>query len=407
MILLSVIIPTYNESENILDVIKSIKHNIPNNIPSEIIIVDDNSPDGTGNIVENYLSKMDNPNERIQNNYNNYISESTNYKDCSVRVVHRPTKSGLISAILEGIDSSRGQNILIMDADFSHPPETIPRLISALLQDPSCIVVASRYINGGSVKGWPFKRRVMSNGATQIARRGLRVCNIKDPMSGFFAFPRHVIENIKVDTKGYKILLEILVKNKDTNVKEIPYTFINRKFGESKLNLNVMTDYFKAVLHLYRYGQRSKSKLTPLIKKEKRMSVLFLSKAGRFFTVGASGLLLNYMLSFLLSNGALANFWYLKATAYGIIISITSNFLLNKTWTFEDKDFSVKHTLRQYGLFIGVSAIGAALQLALVYLLVESGHIEYGPSLFMAVATASVSNFLLNKKLTFHERIWG
>ena len=97
----------------------------------------------------------------------------------------------------------------------------------------------------------------------------------------------------------------------------------------------------------------------------------------------------------------------LKATAYGIIISITSNFLLNKTWTFEDKDFSVKHTLKQYGLFIGVSAIGAALQLALVYLLVESGHIQYGLSLFMSVAIASISNFLLNKKLTFRERIWG
>ena len=307
--MLSVIIPTYNESENILDVIDSIRNNIPNNIPSEIIIVDDNSPDGTGKKVENYLLNINNPNKTIQNTYKNYKSESINNKDCSVRLVHRPTKSGLISAILEGIESSSGENILIMDAEFYHPPETIPRLVNVLLQDPSCIVVASRYISGGSVKGWPFKRRVMSNGATQIARLGLRVCNIKDPMSGFFALPRHVIKNIKVDTKGYKILLEILVKNKDTNVKEIPYTFINRKFGESKLNMNVIIDYFKAVLHLYRYGQRSKSKSMPLIKKEeKRMSVLFLSKAGRFFTVGASGLLLNYLLSFLLSNGVLANF---------------------------------------------------------------------------------------------------
>jgi dolichol-phosphate mannosyltransferase len=141
-------------------------------------------------------------------------------------------------------------------------------------------------------------------------------------------------------------------------------------------------------------------------KQEQRGLVLFLSKAARFFTVGASGLLLNYLISSLLSGGIFFNFWYVHGTLIGIIFSITSNFLLNKLWTFEDKDFSLYHTLKQYGLFVAFSSIGASIQLLLVYLLVETG-LSYSPSLIIAVASASISNFLLNKKFTFHEKIWN
>jgi dolichol-phosphate mannosyltransferase len=226
-------------------------------------------------------------------------------------------------------------------------------------------------------------------------------------MSGFFALPRHVIENIHFNTRGYKLLLELLVKaNEGIRVKEIPYTFTDRKSGESKLDFNVIFDYAKSVWYLYRYGRKS-SKGIIQNKEAKRNSVLFLSKAGRFFTVGASGLLLNYVVSFLLSNGILASLWYLEATMIGILCSLTSNFFLNKAWTFEDKKFSPNHTLKQFGLFVGMSSIGAILQLAIVYLLVNSGGIKYEFSLIIAVAIASISNFLLNKKWTFREKIWG
>lgn len=401
---LSVIIPTYNEYENILQLVEIIKDMLPDDLFTEIIIVDDNSPDGTGTLIASYiedaLTKVCSGIQQVHENSSNF---AINTRESIVRLVRRENKSGLISAILQGIKSSTGRYILVMDADFSHPPETVPLLINELLRDPNCIVVASRYTTGGSIRGWPYKRLLLSRLAAKIAIHGLKLCNIRDPISGFFAFPRHIIENIRFDTYGYKLLLEILVKAQGVRVKEIPYTFIDRKSGESKLDNRVMLDYVKAVWHLYRYGRKSKPVTA---KEEKRRSVLFLSKAARFYSVGATGLLLNYIVSMMLTKGIISNFWYLQASIIGIILSITSNFFLNKFWTFEDRTFSPRNTLKQYGMFLGLSTVGAAVQLILLSLFVQSGF-QYTPSLVLAVAAASVSNFLLNKKWTFREKIWG
>ena len=409
---MSIVIPTYNEAENISRLIEAIEDNLPSGFFTEIIVVDDNSPDGTGKIVETYRQNNNSATkksslERQDQEQEQDVLEINGNKNCSVKVINRQNRTGLIPAILQGISSSAGDYILVMDADFSHSPENIPRMIEELLHNPDQIVVASRYIKGSSVVGWPLKRKIISRGANMIARYVLRLCNITDPMSGFFAFRRHLIENISIDTSGYKLLLELLVKvnGGSTRVREIPYTFTDRQSGRSKMDNGVVLEYIRAVWHLYRYGQKSKQ--TTEQNKEKRKSILFLSKAGRFFTIGASGLLLNYVVSYLLSNGILANLWYVQATAIGIICSITSNFFLNKAWTFEDRNFSARHTLRQYGLFFGMSSIGAALQLAILYLLVESADMKYEVSLILAVAIASMSNFLLNKKWTFREKIWG
>ena len=402
---LSIVIPTYNESENILKLIGDIRGNLPSNIVTEIIVVDDNSPDETGKIVENYIHSNIGRDASLQQQFHSKVDN----QNCLVRVIHRKHKTGLISAILEGIESSKGENILIMDADFSHPPETIPLLIEELRQDPNCIVIGSRYISRGSIVGWPFKRRLISRGAAKIARHGLKVRNVTDPMSGFFAFPRHVIKNIKFDTKGFKILLEILVKSRDIKVKEVPYTFHDRKSGQSKMNFNVILDYAGAVWQLYRYGHKSKRRTQK--KEEKHKSALFISKASRFYTVAASGLLINYLVSFMLADNvaysvkSLSNLWYLQATIIGIIISITSNFFLNKIWTFEDRDLSVVKTLKQYCSFVGFSVIGAAIQLLLLYLLVVDYGLQYKISLILAIAVASISNFLLTKKWTFQESL--
>ncbi|HEX6027681.1 MAG TPA: GtrA family protein, partial [Nitrososphaeraceae archaeon] len=211
------------------------------------------------------------------------------------------------------------------------------------------------------------------------------------------------LKDIEFDTQGFKMLLEILVKCKNLRVREIPYIFTDREFEKSKIDSKVILDYSRAIWQLYRYGRNSSKAIQN--KQERRGLVLFLSKAARFFTVGASGLLINYLISSLLSGGTLSNLWYVHGTLIGIIFSITSNFFLNKIWTFEDRDFSLYHTLKQYGLFVAFSSIGASIQLLLVYLLVESG-LSYSPSLIIAVATAAISNFILNKKFTFHEKIW-
>jgi dolichol-phosphate mannosyltransferase len=401
---LSVIIPTYNEYENILQLVEIIKDKLPDGLFTEIIIVDDNSPDGTGRLIANYIENaLSKVCSGIQHAHENSSNFAINTRESIVRLVRRENKSGLISAILQGIKSSTGKYILVMDADFSHPPETVPLLINELLRDPNSIVVASRYIRGGSIRGWPYKRLLLSRLAAKIAIHGLKLCNIRDPISGFFAFPRHIIENIRFDTYGYKLLLEILVKAQGVRVKEIPYTFIDRKSGESKFDNRVMLDYVNAVWHLYRYGQESK---LVTAKEEKRRSVLFLSKAARFYSVGATGLLLNYIVSMMLTKGIISNFWYLQASTIGIILSITSNFFLNKIWTFEDRNFSPRNTLKQYGMFLGLSTVGGVVQLILLYLFVQSGF-QYTASLVLAVAAASVSNFLLNKKWTFREKIWG
>lgn len=399
---ISIIIPTFNESMNIKDLLTQIQIHIPAETNVEIIIVDDNSPDGTGHIVEKYI-------EEEKKNLNSYDikteSPSINSlnKNISIKVIHRKKKAGLISALVNGIRSSRGQNVLIMDADFSHPPEVVNRMISEIKKQPNCIIIGSRYVRGGAINGMPFKRLLLSLGANFIARHSLSLKNVYDPMSGFFAFPKHALEDVEFNTNGFKILLEILIKKKrDICVKEIPYTFKDRKHGQSKLDLPTVFDYLKAVWKLYRYGRKSKRQE---IRSEKRRSVRFISKAARFYTVGASGFVLNYIVSILLSNGVLGNLGYLQATAVGIAFSVTTNFLLNKFWTFEDKNIEATRFLKQYGMFVGCSSLGILIQFLSIYLLSESG-MSYDISLLLGVSIASVSNFLFNKKLTFKEKIW-
>jgi dolichol-phosphate mannosyltransferase len=411
---LSVIIPTYNESENIIHLLESVIEKIPPSLSSEIIIVDDNSPDRTGELVENYSQKIQKENigvressltkHRPQGHGNLTSNGQTHF---SVSVLHRDEKKGLVSAIVEGMKSSKGQYILVMDADLSHSPDVVPKMVEELTSHGADIVVASRYASGGSIIGWPFKRRLISKGAVKLAKYSLRLNKqVTDPMSGFFALKRHIIDNVKIDSAGYKILLEILVKSADATVKEIPYTFTNRRSGKSKLDNAVIWDYVKAVYHLYRYGRKSSKAVRWLTKVKKRKVVLFVSKAGRFYTVGASGLLINYLVSVLLYNSSIANMGYIQATIGGIVVSNISNFLLNKAWTFEDRDFSFRKTLRQYGLFAAITSGGAGIQLGILHVLLQWG-LRYEVSLLMAVGIASVSNFLLNKKLTFGEKILG
>ena len=377
---ISIILPTYNESQNIVDILELIGKNIPKGISTETIVVDDNSPDGTGKIVEEYISEI------------KKIAENT------IDVIHRKAKNGLSSAILNGIQSAKGETIIVMDSDFSHPPQILPKMIEAFKKYQCDLVVASRYITGGGIQGWTTKRKLMSKVATFIATKGLGV-KTKDPMSGFFAFKKNIIKELNFDAIGYKLLLEIIVKTKGIKIKEIPYTFENRQFGSSKLDSSTIIDYFKSVWKLYKNGKIK-------TKNEKRKSVHFLSKAARFFTVGATGIGVNFIISTLFTSG-LTELWYIHANIFGIIASISTNFLLNKIWTFEDRDFSRKKTLSQYGKFSVFSSLGALVQIVMMFWLVESYDVYQPIALILAIGTAAFSNFLLNKKFTFKEKLWN
>ena len=377
---ISIIIPTYNESENIIKILRIIGEILPKNVTTQAIVVDDNSPDGTGKLVEDYLKNV----KKIA--------------DYTIEIIHRKAKDGLGSAILKGIQQAKGDTIVVMDSDFSHPPQIIPKLIESIKKYQYDIAVASRYIKGGEIQGWSLKRKFMSKFATLIAKKGLGI-DTKDPMSGFFAFKRNIIKGLNIDAIGYKILLEILVKTKDVNIKEIPYTFQDRELGSSKLTIRTIFDYCRSVWRLYRHGK-------PLEKQEKRSSVKFLYKAGRFYTVGASGFLVNYMISLLFAGGVY-DLWYLHANVIGIIASITTNFILNKTWTFSDRDFRIKKTISQYGKFAMFSSLGALVQLGVVYVLMNNNDMSYPFALIIAVITAALGNFVLNKKWTFKEKMLG
>jgi len=377
---ISIIIPTYNESQNILQILRSIKDNLPKNLITQAIVVDDNSPDGTGKLVEEYLKNI------------------KKMADYTIEIIHRKAKDGLGSAILKGIQQAKGDTIVVMDSDFSHPPQIIPKLIESIKKYQYDIAVASRYIKGGKIQGWSLKRKTMSKFATLIAKKGLGI-DTRDPMSGFFAFKRNIIKGLNIDAIGYKFLLEIIVKTKGVNIKEIPYTFQDRKLGSSKLSIKTILDYYRSVWKLYRYGK-------PLEEQEKRSSVKFLYKAGRFYTVGASGFIVNYMISLLLTGGV-SDLWYLHANVIGIIASISTNFILNKTWTFGDRDFRIKKTISQYAKFAMFSSLGALVQLGMVYFLVDSNEISYPLALILAVMTAAFGNFVLNKKFTFKEKLLG
>ncbi|MCH7560698.1 MAG: glycosyltransferase family 2 protein [Thaumarchaeota archaeon] len=376
---ISIILPTYNESKNICGILEHIQKSIPRDLKVETIVVDDNSPDNTAKMAEDYFYS---------------IKEKTSH---TINVIKRKAKDGLSSAILTGIQEAAGNTIVVMDSDFSHPPHIIPKMIDTLKQTGCDIVIASRYIKGGSIQGLPFKRKLMSKVATKIAKKGLGVKS-HDPMSGFFAFKKNIIDGLKFDGIGFKMLLELLVKTKGVKVEEIPYTFTDREFGSSKLDTSIIFDYCKSVWKLYKYGRKVR-------KEESRVSVRFLSKIARFFTVGASGLGVNYLASLLFLSSL--DMWYLHATILGIMFSISSNFVLNKYWTFEDRDFAPKRTAIQYSKFVMFSSLGALVQLGMVYYLVDGFSLSYPVALVLAVGTAAFSNFILNKKWTFKEKVWS
>ena len=373
---MSVILPTYNESQNITQVIELLERAADEYRDMEVVVVDDDSADGTGSIAEDLREKKSNGR-------------------FSIKVIHRKAKKGLSSAILDGIRKSTGKYTVVMDSDLSHPPSLIPRMINALRECD--IVIASRYVRGGATVNWPFKRRLISKGATKIAHIGLGIKQL-DPMSGFFACKRCILDTVDFDAIGYKMLLEILVKTKGTKVMEIPYTFQDRANGLSKFGASTAFDYLREVWKLYRYGRNNGQ--------ERRTSAKFISKAGRFFTVGASGLGINYLTSLILTLGFI-DVWYLHANVAGIAVSMTSNFFLNKVWTFENKNFVLKPTLDQYWKFILFSSLGAAVQIGLVYYLVDGTGADYPLALLAAVAVAAFGNFVLNKHWTFGEKIWS
>ncbi|MFC1690548.1 polyprenol monophosphomannose synthase [Nanoarchaeota archaeon] len=228
--MISIIIPTYNEAENIKKIVPLIYKHMKKDY--EIVIVDDNSPDKTWQIAQKMPKK---------------------YK---IRVIRRTKERGLATAVIRGFKEAKGNIIGVIDADLSHPPKMIPKLVAAI-KDGNCVAVGSRHVKGGGCENWPVHRKMISKGATLMARPLTRV---KDPMSGFFFFKKDILKGVTLKPKGYKILLEILVKGRysKNKVKEIPFIFKDRELGKSKLGFNVYIDYLKHLGSLFKYKTMGK-----------------------------------------------------------------------------------------------------------------------------------------------------
>lgn len=226
--MLSVIIPTYNERANVPILIERLAIVCKKNfIKYEIIFVDDNSPDGTGAYLEGF---------------------SKNKKNL-VRVLNRPKKTGLGSAILDGVKIAKGDYICIMDSDLQHRPEDLPRLFKE--RHAAGIVLGSRFVKGGGNEGLGFFRLFMSRVASFMAKLVLGI-DLKDPQSGFAVIKSDLFRKYSIDPKGFKIILAIIYRS-NAVVKEVPITFQRRFYGESKLGFMEILKYIELLFSL-RFG---------------------------------------------------------------------------------------------------------------------------------------------------------
>lgn len=225
----SVIVPAFREAPNLTPLTERVFAALTSaNIAGELIIVDDNSQDGSDSVVES-----------LQDRYH-------------VRLVVRLGQRGLSGAVIRGFEEARADTFVVMDADLQHPPETIPQLLEQLGKDSCEFVLATRYATRGSIdSSWPLRRRLASLLGSLIARPLVKV---SDPMSGFFALRRDVWQRSKkLDSIGYKIALEILVKSRCRKLAEVPFSFATRHAGTSKASLRVGLQFFWHLLKLYRY----------------------------------------------------------------------------------------------------------------------------------------------------------
>ena len=232
----TLVIPTYNEAANIEELCRLLSDELSgNNIDFEIIVVDDNSPDGTWKIVQG-------------------ISE----KDQRIRVIRRCGEKGLATAVIAGWKCARGDILGVMDGDLQQPPATIPFLLNKLNGEvPADIVIASRHIKGEAASSRSIWRSFVSNSGAFASRLLLprTLAQVSDPMSGFFILRKEVINNKELNPRGYKILLEVLVKGDYKKLAEVPYVFAERKKGGSKAGIR---QYLISLAHLISLSMQSK-----------------------------------------------------------------------------------------------------------------------------------------------------
>lgn len=355
---LSIIIPTYREAENIPHILRRIDGlRQAYDLTLEVLFMDDNSDDGSVEAVRDAGYDW-------------------------ARIVVRDGERGLSLAVIDGFHLARYPVLICMDCDLSHPVDAIPQMVLALATGQQ-FALGSRYVAGGSTNDdWGIFRYLNSFVATLMARP---LTKVRDPMSGFFALRRKdFLAAEKLDPVGYKIALELIVKCNFSNVAEIPIHFTDRVHGQSKLSLAEQLKYIRHVrrLYIHRFANA--------------MSLL------QFMVVGASGAVVNLtVLSVLLLLGLPDA----ACLAGGIAVSVVTNFLLNRRFTFSyARDRSI---WKQFLGFISVSSLGIAVNYSVALLLNQTAvaGMDYGLHLsaMAGIAAGMTFNYLGNRYVTFRK----
>lgn len=231
---ITIIIPTLNEADNVdLLLERILRVRQESNLDFDVLFVDSASTDGTDDRVLAWQNKA------------------------PVHLLRQKLDMGLAAAVIAGARSTASTHILVMDADLSHPPEVIPKLLQPLLNGTHDMVIGSRYVQGGSSPDWPFFRRLSSRIATLPA---LLFCSVKDPLSGFFAVQRKRLTDLSDSVPGFKIGLAILAEyGKDLRVAEVPIEFRDRDYGCSKMNYRIAGAYLQQLIALSLKSKLKKS----------------------------------------------------------------------------------------------------------------------------------------------------
>jgi dolichol-phosphate mannosyltransferase len=223
----SVVVPTYNERDNLAPLAQRIFAAI-DPADAELLIVDDDSPDGTAALAEKLAGSH------------------------PVRCLIRRGERGLATAVIHGLRQARGELCIVMDADLSHPPEAIPRLLEVMRDPRTQMAIGSRFVPGGRVDlHWPLHRRLNSWVARMLARP---LTGAQDMMAGFFCVRRSELQLHRLDPIGYKIALELIVRHRWKHVVEIPITFSDRSHGETKLTISEQLRYLRHLCRLYSFA---------------------------------------------------------------------------------------------------------------------------------------------------------
>lgn len=359
--MISIIVPTYEERENIKILFDRID-NCLMNIKYEIIVVDDNSTDGTIDEVNKLIDKY------------------------PVRLIVRTHIKGLASAVVEGFAHAKGNIFVVMDADLQHPPEKIVMMLDEINKGVD-IVIGSRYKDEKGFGNFNPIRKTISKCANYFARILFhRLSNIKDIQSGFFALKRDVINGVNLDPIGYKILLEVLIVGNYYNIKEISFRFAERKNGYSKLGIRIIADYIHHLMRLaWNQGE--------------------LKRFMKYCIIGSSGIIVNTMILYSFTD--LLGIFYLLSSAMAYEASIITNFIMNDKWTFKETIIPGKsHNFFTRAMYFNWTMIlGAIYGILLLYVFTEFLLINYIISNLISIAIITIWRYYTSMTVVWRHKI--